>query len=231
MSSSEKVRIGPADLVGFYDTAPRVTGGAANAINAVAGEELGAGLLKHYLENSKGASVTILQEHPISPAQAQTGKRYWLDRWILAEWPNRKVLFQMEIKNWSAHSLDGKELPISATLEELKAYRIESWKREWYEGLRKPPTQKVLMQMKRPKGYDYATVEPLLGMWAVMHPAGDSEPFFEVKLPATHHFENLSVFSMSAYLRTLIPACDHVDLEMPRTIERLNLLNKLFVSA
>jgi hypothetical protein len=64
MPNSTKVRIVPAELVTFYDTKPSESGGPANAVNAVAGEELGAGLLEHYSENVEGLSITILSALP-----------------------------------------------------------------------------------------------------------------------------------------------------------------------
>src|ERR1041385_9462440 len=60
----------------FYDTRPIDSRKHASAINAVAGEDLGAGLMKHYLEYVTGAVVTILDE-TCTPGKRE-GKR--LDR-------------------------------------------------------------------------------------------------------------------------------------------------------
>ena len=226
MPNSTKVRIVPAELVRFYDTKPKESGGPASAVNAVAGEDLGAGLLKYYFENVERASVTILPEKPKSVKSETTGKASWLDLWLLVEWPDRKILFQVEIKNWSAHSVGGRALTLSASPEQIKAYKINSWKREWNEELTQNGTKKVLLPMISPERHDDTTIEPLLCMWAAMHPAGERDPFYNVKVPDGHHFTRLWVFSMSAYLRML--TCHYLEMEMPKTIERQRVLNSLF---
>jgi hypothetical protein len=54
------------------------------------------------------------------------------------------------------------------------------------------------------------------------------EAFFKVKAHDECHFQHLLVFSMSAYLRALFPTCAYLEIEMPKTIERLRLLNSFF---
>jgi len=68
-------------------------------------------------------------------------------------------------------------------------------------------------------------VEPLVCYWVAMHPTGSTEPFFEVALNGSV-FRRVSVFSMSAYLRSLRD--DDVVLEMPDAAVRMSWLTKLF---
>jgi hypothetical protein len=221
---SNLLRIDRLELLTFFDTRPQGSIGHANAINAVAGEDLGSGLLKHYLENIEGTRVTISDE-PCTP-QTRKGKR--LDRWISVKWPDRIVLFQTEIKNWSAHSLGGKNLPLDATAEHMAQYKKECWSKEWHaeeQRLLKEPTCKVLMPMKTSRT---GTIEPALCMWVAMHPEGKEQPWFSVALPEGECFPRLWVFSMSAYLRTLTDR--YIEIEMPETVQRLRWLNRLFTS-
>ena len=83
--SANLLRVDRVALLEFYDTIPRDSVGHATAINAVAGEDLGAGLLKHYLENVTAAEeVTILDQ----PANQGTLSGSRLDRWILVRRSN-----------------------------------------------------------------------------------------------------------------------------------------------
>lgn len=216
------LRINRLALLEFYDTKPEASFGHASAINGVSGEDLGSGLLRHYLENVTGAHVTIRHDE-----RCNTGKRCGprLDRWILVKCADGETLYQVEIKNWSAHSFGGNKLDIDASPETVINYKKRAWKKAWDDGkndLRAESTRKVLLPMKSPR----EEVKPLLCMWEAMHENGDAEPFFSV---ATSNpvFPRLYVFSMSAYLRTLTDP--YLDIEMPQTIQRLAWLNRLFV--
>lgn len=177
------------------------------------------GLLKRYLESVQQAAVTVL---PNPPTQG-TRKGVRLDRWLRVQWPDKGILFQVEIKNWSAHSLGGKELSLNATTDALSAYRRRQWKIFETKWLPDPRVRKVLVPMKKPEEVD---VEPVACFWLAMHPEGDSAPWFSIDLPASEHFRQLWVFSMSNYLRSLTE--NHIVLEMPQTVQRVLWLNKLF---
>ena len=82
-----------------------------------------------------------------------------MDRWVAAEIRGRRTLFQVEIKNWSAHAIGGKKLPINASREELRAHKKERWNNLW-DGrrFRSKKAQKVRHPM--------ALHRRSLGMWS-----------------------------------------------------------------
>ena len=193
----------------------------ANAMVAMFGEELGAGLMKLFLERVEGAEVQVLP----GPCNQGTKKGKRLDRWILAQWPKHSTLFQVEIKNWSANSINSKKLALDATAESVAAHKRQRWSTIWHEGeqrLREVATGKVLTPMRSLRG---EKIEPALCMWDAMHPTGETVPWFSVSLPVGSHFERFWVFSMSAFLRTLTEP--YLTLEMPDTVRRLSWVHKL----
>jgi hypothetical protein len=222
MASTPKLKIDRLALLQFYDVVvPDENKGHASAINGIAGEELGAGLLKHYFENSENSKATIRSE------KCNTGQNigHRLDSWIEVDRSEGKILYQVEIKNWSAHSYKGKNLPLNSTESYLKERRLEAWGQHWdaktntlYEG-----TRKVLTKMKAPIE---CIVEPLLCMWIELHPEGLNEPFFRIELDSKHAFKHLNVFSISSYLKSMNNP--FIEIEMPMTLKRYGLLNSLF---
>jgi len=98
----------------FYDEAVPSSQHHATAINAVAGEDMGAGLFLHYLAQ-KNISAKILSDK--CTQGTKSGVR--LDRWILAVKNEQKTYYQTEIKNWSAHAFGGKRLNVNATHKEI----------------------------------------------------------------------------------------------------------------
>ena len=225
MNSIALFRLDRLAVLEFYDTRPADSSKHATAINAVMGEDLGAGLMKHYLVNKRGAAVTIHNE-TCTPGTKKGGR---LDCWISVKWSDLSAptLFQVEIKNWSAHSYGGKKLSLQATPEDIKKHKVERWVQLWDEDnklLKPKEVQKVLTPMKTSQS---GVIETVLCMWDAMHPAGEEEPWFAVTLPEGGSFSQLWVFSMSAYLRTLDEP--YIEIEMPETLLRLQWLNK-FVS-
>jgi hypothetical protein len=223
------LKIDRVKLLEFYDTKTEDNKGHAAAINAVAGEELAIKLLKRYFEKKeKGTLVEILNV----PCTQKTKKGKRLDRWLYIKHLNHEVLYQVEIKNWSSHSLNGKPLALDATPEIVSAYKKTEWKCHWNnieKKLTSEKTGKVLEKMVPPEGYTNCEHKPLLCMWGAMHPEGKDEPFFVQPLPAGRYppFMHLYVFSLSAYLRTLDDP--FLEIEMPEATKRVNLLKSLFL--
>jgi hypothetical protein len=93
------IEIDNVRLLQFYDE--KVPGSLhhAAAVNAVAGEELGAGLFVHYLQR-KNIDAQILKDK--TTPGTRSGRR--LDRWSLAIEKGKNTYYQTEIKNWSAHA-------------------------------------------------------------------------------------------------------------------------------
>jgi hypothetical protein len=114
----------------FFDEIPPDSRKHATAIVAVAGEDLGSGLLKDLLGRNMKAEVTILRDADKRTLSVTTGKRSGprLDRWIQVAWPDGTLtLFQCEIKNWSAHAVGGSTLKLTASSDEV----FQRMKREW----------------------------------------------------------------------------------------------------
>jgi predicted lysophospholipase L1 biosynthesis ABC-type transport system permease subunit len=63
-----------------------------------------------------------------------------------------------------------------------------------------------------------------------MHPDGDDDPFFTVKTAPNSYFAEVSVFSVSSFLRSLLPKEPVLALKLPILSERLDHLNNLFTT-
>lgn len=221
-----RLRINVKRLLEFFDEKPMDSQGHATSIVAIAGEDLGVGLLKHYLECTRNAKVTIL------PGPVGTGKLKGprLDRWVDVVWPDGSGrLFQTEIKNWSAHAIGGRPLKVNASQDDVATFGIEQWQGHARRIHTFKPISKVLTLMKKPQGADPShPLEPLLIYWWVIHPKGPSESFFPHDLETSTGFSRLWLFSMSSYLRGLNE--DAIELEMPHTAKRMSWLHELFLA-
>jgi hypothetical protein len=208
-------------LLEFFDEAPEYARGHANAIVAVLGEELGAGLLVDYFCH-KGLNAESLGIPCTQGTKA--GKR--LDRWIRITKGGKITYFQVEIKNWSATAIGGRRLAIDASKSQLREHKMERWSKEWNgNGFVKEAVRKVLTPMKPP--VINATVEPLACFWDAMHPAGKSDALFSIPVPVGN-FPHVWIFSMSAYLRNLFQTGqEFISIDAPAAKARLDVLNKL----
>jgi hypothetical protein len=101
----DRLRLDVRAVLQFFDEAPNESLGHATAIVAVAGEELGLALLVHYLRSI--GRPTALVSDKCTPG-TRSGSR--LDGWVRAG----DTLYQVEVKNWSAHAIGGRRLPIDA---------------------------------------------------------------------------------------------------------------------
>jgi len=211
----EVVEIDRRELLAFFDQAPDSTRGHATSIVAVAGEELGLALLVDYFNRTRVAARIL----PGSCTQgAPRGHR--LDGWVEAG----DTLYQVEVKNWSAHSIGGTALPATLSEGEMAAFRRKRWNEVWRNGnLVDAPAQKVLERMRPP--VEHSNVRPLIVFWVPMHPEGRADALFTVSTTSAH-FPELTVFSMSNYLRGLSE--DRVSLNLPHTAARLAWLARLF---
>jgi hypothetical protein len=149
MSVDDVMQLNVRETLAFFDGVPPESKKHATAIVAVCGEELGIGLLKHYLE---GQSAQVDVRGPCTKG-VRRGPR--LDRWVRVQCPSLElpdVLFQVEVKNWSAHAIGGEPLPLDASPEAIAAYKVRNWSKEWDEctGIRKPGLAKLLEPMRPP---------------------------------------------------------------------------------
>ena len=100
------------ELLRFYDELPEARR-HASAVKGIAGEELSIALLLHYFAR-EGIKAEKVDGVP-STGRAR-GPR--LDAWIHVWGSLRGTLYQVEVKSWSAHSLQGKAIP------EVSGYRV-----------------------------------------------------------------------------------------------------------
>jgi hypothetical protein len=208
-------------LVAFFDD-DEGAGRHATAIKGVAGEELGLALLMRYLTEAKRSPVRL----PGSCTQgARKGHR--LDAWVQVTTDMGRVLYQVEVKTWSAHSIGGTPLPLDASAAHVRAYKLRQWNGYFdpRHGFREETLQKVFDRMICPE--PNVVVEPLACLWTAVHDRGHEEPFFRVPIATPWScFDVINVFSMSAYLRTLTDA--RIELHLPDTERRLEYLANLF---
>ena len=243
---SPEVTIDRRELLEFFDEKPEWSKGHATAIVGVVGEDLNTACFRHYLK-SRGAEATVLDGSVTTGRQK--GPR--LDRWICVKWcDGSRTVFQTEIKNWSAHAISGKILPVCASPEEVSRYKAARWEHRWdtkrhtLKGGRHASataTAKVLVKMKAPYGVNEEIVRPLLIFWEALGPQDKpDEHLFHIEKPTcnfafnrpaswanvSYHDSELWVFSVSSYLRSL--SCNTIDLEMPTARRRFSLLSHLF---
>ena len=234
-SSPTVISVSVNALLRFFDEKPGWSQGHATSIVGVVGEDLSAACFKRYLE-SRGHNAAVLV-HPGSdrPWPVTTGKQRGprLDRWIQVDWQcGSRTIFQTEIKSWSAHAIGGQPLPVCATPEEVTRYKQARWERRWDGRTIKPiSAAKVLARMKPPDGVDEMDVRPLLIFWEPLGPHEHSDKhLFKVALPemstASDEFQELWVFSVSSYLRSI--SASRIELNMPDAARRLRMLSCLF---
>ena len=202
------------------------------------GEELNTACFLHYLE-SRGEGGTVLvkpgdsrKHHPVTTGKLK-GPR--LDRWIrVVRRDGRQIVFQTEIKNWSAHAFDGEVLSSSASPREVTRYKQARWERHWDQRrrvLKHPETQRVLVSMKPPQDVDPETVRPLLIFWEAIGPRDQpGRHLFQIAPAKDSKFSELWVFSVSSYLRGILDANtdESIELEMSAAAARLRILGRLF---
>ncbi len=213
------------ELIDFYDHKVRGSSNHASAVNAVLGEDLAIALLTHYFE-SDGINVRVLSE-PCTQGK-QRGVR--LDKWMVVENKENSVIYQVEIKNWSAHSIGGKSCSPSAEDSTLRQDRAWRWAKR-FNIIEKIPaeaaTLKVLTKMRIPSLLRSCKHKPLLCFWEALHPDGEPDPFFEVDVKS-ESFQKLSIFSMSNYVSKLLKDTEFISVKMSDADARIDWLNRIY---
>ena len=217
------------ELINFYDIVDENSEKQASAINAVLGEDLGIALLIHYLRFRKNDRRVEALDLPVTTGR-QKGPR--LDKWIICESGSEgEILYQVEVKNWSGHSIGGKPLPPELNQETLLEYRKDRWLRLFdneNKTLKHTTARKVLKKMRPPTKHSHLVQKPLICFWEPIHPRGDDEPFFSENV-RSDDFELLYVFSMSNYVRQLLNEGKvHIDFEMAEVDKRINTINSMY---
>ena len=105
------------------------------------------------------------------------------------------------------------------------------WRDMWNNEKNKPAwggVAKVLSRMKIPGNIDpELKLQPLLIYWIPIHPEGSEDCFFSVKV-SSEDFNELYVFCISTYLRSILPLTKLIECEMPIVEKRFKWINKLF---
>jgi len=243
---SKLLTLNVKDVLSFFDHLSPASKGHVSAIVGVIGEDLGISLLRHCLQElGIGTRVVTERGVPKTPTNG-TGRGHRLDRWLLADpsGDQPRTLYQVEVKNWSATAIGGKELRVDASESVIRNYRKERWLSHWDAdegGFRDEIVGKVLGRMKLPIQMDdesgqltlilppfqQTEVEPLVCFWWATHFSGEDESLFRFPLVnPVNEFPGFWVFSMSNYLRSLkVP---EITLEMPSGSTRIDWLNRLF---
>ena len=213
------------ELLNFFDCKVSNSIGHASAINGVIGEDLGVALLHKYFSDQK-LNPIVLDE----PCTQKTKKGKRLDKWIVVTESDSKIIYQVEIKNWNAHSLNSETVIDHADEIYMSEYRLRRWNKQFDSELKIPsqtPCQKVLLPMQVPtlcSDYEHRT---LLCFWEALHVEGKSDAMFEVSVNSDH-FENLTVFSMSNYVSELLKQSEVLEVELANVEARIDWLNKLY---
>lgn len=211
-------------LLSFLDNPDIADRKHASSIVGVIGEDLAAGVYVHY----RKLYVHVLHEENVTEGN-KGGK--WLDRWIADD--GNKILYQCEIKSWSASAIGGHNLDIDAPTEEIKrvaSHYMMGLNKNFVSEQQPNHVTKVLKNMKPLKGVDYTayTVKPLLIVWMpVMNESEILTPSFEIRdLPEFSEFDSLEIFSVSLYLRELLAVgIKEIEIDAPSIKRRMSLLN------
>lgn len=208
-------------LIQFYDERIKEEGRGAHvsALTALWGEDLILGILMHYWKRQG------IESQIISYACSTGGKKGpRLDAWILkqASSSEPEILYQVEVKNWSAYSWEGQELKLRATDKEIREHSDTEW--NYYFGGDKIPTDsvsKVFTSMKVPNKHEGKKAIPLLCFWFYISDKDNQS----LSIRRYEKGREVHVFSASAYLRSF--KNEFIEIDMPRLNERLKLLNDM----
>ena len=219
-------RLDLRELLNFYDYRVESSNTHASAVNAVLGEDLAVALLLHYFKGL-GYGVTALDQ----ACTQGTKKGSRLDKWIAVQSASESVLYQVEIKNWSAHSIGGNIVERPDDEDYMREFRVKRWNYQ-FNAMKKVPSQagalKVLTKMRVPDQYSNThSQQPLLCFWEPLHQHGDSEALFEVDV-VSEAFTQLKVFSMSNYVSLLLKTTETLEVEMPDADARTDWLRRLY---
>ncbi len=223
------IRIDIEKLLSFLDNPEPKDAHNASSVVGVIGEDLAAGAYVHY----KKQNVRILHEENVTEG-SKGGK--WLDRWMVDD--ENKVLYQCEIKSWSASAIGGHRLALDASTEELKRVGVLNMRglaKNFESEVQPNHVTKVLRKMRLPDSSEYTSYQvlPLLIVWmCIADDRGEISPVLKLKdLPCGLHFSTLEVFSVSLYLRSLYAqGIREIDIDAPSMQKRIRTLNSFITS-
>ena len=119
-------------IIKFFDVVNDYSEKHSASVVAVAGEDLAAACFKKYLEEEEPGTTVCIRWDDDEPKVCKEGDQRRLDRWIVVDRPNcDRLVFQTEIKHWSAHSSRGKCISPDASCEELREHKYGRWSIQW----------------------------------------------------------------------------------------------------
>jgi hypothetical protein len=192
--------------------------GHVSGITGMIGEALMIGLLCNQLTEHCGyKNVKVLDEQP--KEHGRRGKQ--LDAWIAAS--AQRTLFQVEVKNWCAHSRGGHNLAANADDDTHRARAMARWK-EYFGSAGTIPKQagKILLDYPIPSTYQGWKIERVLCFWDAIAENGT-----DVVSRTTADEKPLLVFSGSNFLRALPKRNRFVSINSQSLDHRLRLLHRL----
>jgi hypothetical protein len=240
-SESDIFKLNIGALLELYDQDPNYDklGSPITAITSLIGEDLLLGLFDHYLQSIRDGVVSLDYS---CKAEGQRGHR--LDAWIETK-HKPEILYQAEIKNWSASAIGGR--PIGNTTDSLLRVAEHNRKRYLNHSKNSRKVWKVLLNATTPDWHTNRNNRLyLLIFWSPIAPKDTVlsktclNPFFEVKteefretikgagifIEPYSYPEKVWIFSASNYLRGLRD-CDLIPLRMPRVKQRLEKIRDL----
>jgi len=223
------IKINLKKAVEFFDSRGEVQRNwNASAIIGLIGEDLCVSAFKHYYRGKA-------KDYPQFPVTQRNrhGRGPRLDRWISVKSNiGENILYQTEVKNWSASAINGLPLSLNASNKEISDICNKLITRQLVAGMKNTLLNKVLIKMRVPDQLQgVKRVEPLVIFWMPMQKngkflfEGTPKKFgFRGKTP----FKQLTVFSVSMYFRKLIRQGKKViELDMPRVETRIRILRGL----
>jgi hypothetical protein len=192
----------------------------------VIGEDLGVALLLKYFSDQKLNALALSE-----PCTQKTKKGKRLDKWIVIEDTDSKIIYQVEIKNWNAHSLNSETVRDHADENYMSEYRLRRWKKRFDSDRRKPrqtECQKVLLPMKVPTTYRDYEHRTLLCFWEALHVEGKSDAMFEVSVNSDYFENKMTVFSMSNFVSESLKQSDALEIHLSDVEARIDWLNKMY---
>lgn len=236
------MRLNIQSLLDLYDKRSDENKKITSAISGMLGEDLAAGLIKHYFVNSCNSIVRIL-DHKVT--NRGNGKR--LDRWICATTGNKKILYQVEIKMWNSNSFN----EVSGIADNIKIDKqpYKNLCKLWDDKkkvFKSENSKKVLTKMKKPENLKEPNgpenikryrQKALICYWMQITPSKNTDlskfkGFFNKRVKGKgNDFKTLSFFSLSFYLRYLKSnGDDSVEIDLPNYKQRREKLNSIVLS-
>lgn len=232
------MQINRRELLRFFDETPypargrdsETFGASVSAVTGLIGEELVLNLFLHYWKRNQSRFGRL--------RKLDTRCRSAIDKCCFDAWLVRKLngrdreLFQVEVKNWSYHSVNMKRR-YAADMPNWQ--KVDVAQRNWIACIERNKSEtklkKVMGTMHMPDGVeDGLPQRPLLCIWAPVLPPNKTRlrPFFKFQCPK-HPLNGLRVFSASLYLHSLTTRT--IGLTLNGVRRRLQLMQDLGVMA